>query len=129
MGRKLLGWCGGLIGFLLVLGVAMTPLEEQPDDAKNTAYALPGVVSPVSSPDVRDEPDDTAGITAAAQTTPVPSAVQPEADYVLNTNSNKFHLPSCASVALMNEQNKRFFSGTREEVIGQGFDPCQNCDP
>lgn len=127
MGRKLLGWCGGLIAVLLVLGIAMTPLEEQPDDAESTASVLSGAMTPVSAPDTQEEPED-----AAAQTPvqpAVPSQTAEDVDFVINTNSGKFHLPSCASVTLMNEQNKRFFSGTREEVIGQGYDPCRNCDP
>ena len=50
-------------------------------------------------------------------------------DYVLNTNTYKFHYPSCGSVKKMKESNKKFFTGTREEVIAMGYDPCKNCDP
>ncbi len=50
-------------------------------------------------------------------------------DYVLNTNTHKFHIPSCSSVKQMKESNKRFYNGTREEVIGMGYDPCQRCNP
>lgn len=49
--------------------------------------------------------------------------------YILNTNTKKFHYPSCKSVAQMKEQNKKEFSGTREEVISMGYDPCGNCHP
>ncbi len=58
--------------------------------------------------------------------TPVQSA---GTDYVLNTNTKKFHYPSCSSVKRMSEKNKRFYTGTREEVIGMGYDPCGNCHP
>lgn len=50
-------------------------------------------------------------------------------DYVLNTNSHKFHYPDCSSVAKMSEKNKEYYTGTREELIEQGYDPCGNCDP
>ncbi len=50
-------------------------------------------------------------------------------DYILNTNTHKFHYPSCKSVYKMKEKNKKEFHGTREEVIQQGYDPCQNCNP
>lgn len=51
------------------------------------------------------------------------------ADYILNTNTKKFHYPSCASVGQMKEKNKQAYSGTREDIIGMGYDPCQNCSP
>ena len=50
-------------------------------------------------------------------------------DYVLNTNTKKFHYPSCSSVKKMSEKNKSFFTGTRDEVIAMGYDPCGNCHP
>lgn len=70
--------------------------------------------------------------TQPAQTeAPKDDPVQPSAgtDYVLNTNTKKFHYPSCSSVKHMSEKNKSFFTGTREEVINMGYDPCGNCHP
>lgn len=52
-----------------------------------------------------------------------------KSDYILNMNSYKFHYPSCYSVDQMNESNKGYFTGTREELIDQGYDPCGNCNP
>ena len=62
---------------------------------------------------------------------PKDDPVQPSAgtDYVLNTNTKKFHYPSCSSVKRMSEKNKSFFTGTRDEVIAMGYDPCGNCHP
>ena len=50
-------------------------------------------------------------------------------DYVLNTNSKKFHYPDCSSVGQMKEANRADFHGTREEVIAKGYDPCGRCKP
>ena len=50
-------------------------------------------------------------------------------DYIVNTNTGKFHYPSCSSVRKMKESNKMFFTGTRDELISQGYDPCGNCHP
>ncbi len=50
-------------------------------------------------------------------------------DYVLNTSSRKFHLPGCASIDRMAEKNKQEFTGTRDELISQGYEPCGNCNP
>lgn len=52
-----------------------------------------------------------------------------EITYVLNTNTRKFHLPSCKSVAQIKESNRSEFTGTRDEVIEQGYSPCGNCRP
>ena len=49
--------------------------------------------------------------------------------YVLNTNSFKFHKPECDSVGDMKPKNMEFFSGTREEVMKMGYDPCGRCNP
>lgn len=49
--------------------------------------------------------------------------------YVCNTNSKKFHLPSCQSVQDMNEKNRQNYTGAREDLIGQGYSPCGSCNP
>ncbi len=49
--------------------------------------------------------------------------------YVLNTNSRKFHLPSCSSAADISSQNRQDVTCTRQELIDQGYDPCGRCDP
>lgn len=58
-------------------------------------------------------------------TTPVSSGTT----YILNTNTHKFHYPSCSSVDQMNESNKQEYTGTRDEVIAMGYDPCGRCHP
>lgn len=50
-------------------------------------------------------------------------------DYVLNTNSKKFHYPDCSSVDTMSEKNKAYYTGTRDELISKGYSPCGNCHP
>ena len=52
-----------------------------------------------------------------------------EGVYILNTSSGKFHLPDCAGVASMKEENKQTYTGSREELIAQGYEPCGQCDP
>jgi DNA-entry nuclease len=49
--------------------------------------------------------------------------------YVLNTNTKKFHYSSCSSVKKMNEQNKETYTGDRDTLISQGYEPCKNCNP
>lgn len=59
-------------------------------------------------------------------TTTQPSESQ---EYVLNTSSKKFHYPSCSSVDDMKESNKKEFTGTRDELINDGYSPCGYCKP
>lgn len=49
--------------------------------------------------------------------------------YVLNTNTHKFHYPSCSSVSQMKEKNKSIYTGSREDVVAQGYVPCKRCNP
>lgn len=62
--------------------------------------------------------------------TPGENSVLPEAvSYICNTNTHKFHYPDCSSVGKMKEKNKLSVTATREEMIGQGYDPCKICKP
>lgn len=51
------------------------------------------------------------------------------ADYVLNTNTKRFHYPDCKSVTDMKENNKQYYHGSREDLINQGYKACGNCRP
>lgn len=63
------------------------------------------------------------------QTTNNQPSVQSSSSYILNKNTHKFHYPSCSSVNSMAEKNKIYFNGTRDQVIAQGYKPCQRCNP
>ena len=52
-----------------------------------------------------------------------------EETYVLNTNTMKFHEPDCSSVGDIKKSNLSEYSGTRENVIRMGYDPCGRCRP
>ncbi|MCI6948128.1 MAG: MBL fold metallo-hydrolase [Oribacterium sp.] len=49
--------------------------------------------------------------------------------YVLNTNSHKFHLPSCSSVETISLKNRKDVNESREQIISEGYAPCKRCDP
>ena len=57
------------------------------------------------------------------------SAVPEGTEYVVNKNTGKFHYPHCSSVDSMKESNKWLYVGTREELVGKGYDPCGRCHP
>lgn len=64
-----------------------------------------------------------------AVTNPPQSQNNVEHTYILNTNTKKFHLPSCSSVNQMKESNKQTYTGNRDDLISQGYDPCKKCNP
>lgn len=60
---------------------------------------------------------------------PTASSEAGETTYILNTSSLKFHLPTCSGVASMKESNKQTYTGSREDLIAQGYAPCGQCKP
>lgn len=68
-------------------------------------------------------------VTQTPEPTDEPDDVLDGTDYVLNTKSKKFHYPSCSSVDDMSEENKAYYTGTRDELIDMGYDPCGRCHP
>ena len=50
-------------------------------------------------------------------------------DYVLNTSSRKFHLPSCSGAKDMKEENRQEYTGSRDILVAQGYVPCGICNP
>ena len=77
------------------------------------------VPTPVPEPVVEEAP-------AVIEETP---AVPVTHDYVINTNTGKFHFPHCHSVSKIKDGNRWDYTGTRDEVIGMGYVPCKNCNP
>ena len=49
--------------------------------------------------------------------------------YILNVNSKKFHLPSCSGAASIKDENREEYTGDRQALIDQGYDPCKTCNP
>lgn len=71
-------------------------------------------------------------VVAPPETTPAPEVVNPipvGTDYVLNTNTHKFHYPSCGSVKQMSEKNKWAYNGNRADLIAMGYIACKKCNP
>lgn len=50
-------------------------------------------------------------------------------EYILNTNSFKYHLPTCDSVDQMSEQNKKVYKGNKKDLENAGYSACKSCNP
>ncbi len=117
---------------LVASGVLMEgySVEDNGTDIQFCIYAYnvqPGIAIDYATGEsyVEDESSDQ----ATSQTTQSPDSSLKVADYILNTNTHKFHYPECSSVDTMNESNKEYFTGSRDELISQGYDPCGRCHP
>ena len=50
-------------------------------------------------------------------------------DYILNTNSMKYHLSTCEGVSDISEENTATFTGCYETLDARGYTPCGTCQP
>lgn len=107
-------------GVVIDYGTGESMLEED-------ATPLPDVSGAESAPDTASEG---AGAGEASEKGATGSAEgKGTTEYVLNTNSKKFHLPSCSSVDQMSPKNREDVEDTRENLIAKGYDPCKRCNP
>lgn len=76
----------------------------------------PGVVIDYSdgSSHLEEEPEESA---------------EPVMNYVLNTNTHRFHYPWCDSVSEMKDKNREEYTGLRSTLIAEGYVPCGRCNP
>lgn len=107
---------------------ATQPPATQPPVTQPPATQPPATQPPATDPPVT-EPPATNPPATQPPATDAPADQPQGTDYVLNTNSHKFHYPSCASAQKISEKNKQYYTGTRDELIEQGYSPCGNCDP
>lgn len=50
-------------------------------------------------------------------------------EYILNTNSHKFHRPDCQGALNIKEENRQEYTGSRDSLIASGYEPCKQCNP
>ena len=103
--------------FLLELQSEGEDVQPVAEDAPRTDFA---VAAAVQQEDVQEPVAEDAVVE-------VPEPVG--TDYVGNKNSLKFHYSYCGSVDQMNESNKYYFTGTRDDMIAKGYTPCAKCNP
>ncbi len=113
---------------------SVEPSPELSEEPSPEPTSSPGP-TPEPTPESSEEPTTEPQPTPASEPVSEPGAEEPVAvepvqmDYVLNTNTKKFHLPSCSSVTQMKDKNRQYFTGTRDELIGRGYSPCGKCKP
>ena len=142
----------GVLAFFLVVGLFSpnTSADSSTQIAsKPTPTAVAVTPTPTSAPTPTPTPKPTPTPTPAPTPEPTIEQTQPEevpavaavdepaaaseysapassGTYIGNTNTGKFHRPSCHT--LPKEKNRIYFD-SRDEAISSGYDPCKNCDP
>ena len=118
----------------VIIDYATGDSEADPD------YVVPGENASTKVSEEKGDDDQTAeaGMIGETQDTELDicsdtSEIQKESvdedTYIVNTNTGKFHKPSCRSVKQMKEVNKSERTTTRDELISEGYEPCKNCNP
>ncbi len=107
--------------------VAEDGLTEEPAEQAATTVAPPPETAPITTepPTMETTEPTTEEPTTAAETTADADA----RDYVVNTNTGKFHYPYCSSVGDMNPANRSDRTCAREDLIAEGYVPCKRCSP
>ena len=126
-----------IVAVILVLagiGSVMNKSDAKKAAAVETRAITVETVAPTATPKPTAKPAATpepelVAIEAAPAATEEPVTRSAERTYILNTNTGKFHYPTCSSVSQMKDKNKLEFTGTREDVIAKGYEPCGKCHP
>ena len=79
--------------------------------------------------DIEQETVTTAATTTESSESTTETTSEMKKDYVLNTNSMKFHYPSCHAAEKISDKNKKEYHGTRDAVVEQGYTACGICNP
>ena len=131
---------------LLASGVIMEAcsVEDRGESVSFHVYAYnvqPGVIIDYKTGDSRLDPDyemsdeqevtkeNTESTESADRNLLTEEGGETEGGYVLNTNTHKFHRPSCDSVNDMKDKNKEVTKESRDEIIRKGYEPCGRCSP
>lgn len=94
------------------------------DTGNNTTKPEPTDPPVQTEPPLETEPP--------VQTEPVqtePPVSSDGANYILNTNSMKFHDPNCEWAQKISDRNRAEYTGDRQDLIDLGYTPCGGCHP
>lgn len=72
---------------------------------------------------------DSEGADRGKTTTETDRTSQTAEEYVLNTNTGKFHKPTCSSVKEAKSKNIKKVKETKETLISEGYEACKRCKP
>lgn len=95
----------------------------------NTSKSKKSTTSKSSGSTAKSSKNGSSTAKTTNATTDTTKTEKKESSYVANTSTKKFHKPSCASADKIKAENRLDYTGTRDDLIGQGYDPCKKCNP
>ncbi|MBR3589095.1 MAG: DNA/RNA non-specific endonuclease [Clostridia bacterium] len=100
-------------------------------DYKTGESALDGKETTTKKPVTTKKPTTTRVVTTkpVTQKPSLPSSAVGNTSYIVNTNSLKFHLPSCSSADDISAENRWETKDSRDSLISKGYSPCGRCKP
>ena len=107
---------------------ANEPAAAMAGETSTDSPAAPTTTEPTTEPPTT-EPPTTEPPTTAEPTTEETTVPENARDYVVNTNTGKFHYPTCSSVGDMNPANRSNRTCAREDLLAEGYVPCKRCNP
>lgn len=104
---------------------------EPPTEATTQATTTPVTEPPTqeTSAPTTEASTEEATVPPTTQAETTQPSVSDERSYVVNTNTGKFHYPSCSSVKDIKDENRWDYFGTRETLTDMGYVACKRCKP
>ena len=119
--------CDGLL-------VEAWSVEDEGEDICFCIFAYnvqPGVIIDYSDGD--NAPEDPSSSAAVTEQAPEYAKYLLDEDvtgtYILNIKKKKFHRPDCKGAADLAEDNREEYTGSRNELVENGYVPCGECKP
>ncbi len=98
--------------------VSFSVAQNSDADVFSPERATPAVTTPAATTPAATTPETTTG-----------QSSEPQRNYTVNTNTHKFHYPSCSSADDISPKNRWDYFGTRQYLIDSGYSPCGRCHP
>ena len=116
--------------FLGIIGSCNDSLQNKNEEPETTVSSTT-VVTTTSRPTTVTTTEATTEPTTEEETEPKKEIVHTQAsyDYIVNTNTGKFHYSSCSQAGRIKEENKTVIHGTSDELESMGYTPCGKCNP
>lgn len=116
--------------FLGIIGSCNDSLQNKNEEPETTVSSTT-VVTTTSRPTTVTTTEATTEPTTEEETEPKREIVHTQAsyDYIVNTNTGKFHYSSCSQAGRIKEENKTVIHGTSDELESMGYTPCGKCNP
>lgn len=92
--------------------------QDMDSPAVNMAFA-----GQMDDTDIQNKTGGNRNVTAEGETS------AREADYIINTNTGKFHLLTCPNAKKTKPQNRQYYTGSGDDLIARGYTPAGCCDP